>query len=261
MNSSKTLLLLFCLLFALPAHCNSEDYEKGEKTKVNPSSLHPTQFLYGSLEVKAKMEAMQEIMADEGEEGVKEYLKENRGMVVIGPKGVMWLVDGHHHAKALDSLRKTDSDFSDIQFYIKVEKVWDDLTQTEFEKAMKEGNKKGKKGEPPFVYLRDENGRMRSFSALPKKLSSMQDFPWRSLVWLLKEREVIETIEEIPFQEFKLAEYLQKHMKLPETMSSKAYDRAVREAIPVLRKAPSKVLAGFELASKRVCDKILSKIQ
>ena len=118
-------------------------------------------------------------MDKKGMEGVIHFLNNEKGQVVVGPKNKMWIVDGHHHARALEILRKEDSRFSGVRFTAKVRNEWNELTPAEFEAAMKVGNKKSEPGEYSYVYLKDQKGRSRSFKALPKKLSSLKDFPWQ----------------------------------------------------------------------------------
>jgi hypothetical protein len=252
------------LIFALfPSHLFSDEteYDKGDVLKLSPAFLHPTQFLYGRLEVEDKIKELKEIMDSEGEEGVTDFLKAESGEVVIGPKNSKWLVDGHHQARALEILRESDPRFRHIPFYAEVKKEWNELTPKEFEKAMKLGNKKGKEGRPAFVYLQDEKGRLRSFSELPRKLSAMKDFPWRSLVWLLKKEKVIEPTEKIPYQEFFLAEFLRKKIHFPSKLTPKAYERALEAAIELIENTPEEKLSGFKKVSARTCAKILKSIQ
>ena len=236
------------------------EYEKGEKLKVNPGALHPTQFLYSRLEVESKFKALQKLMTEEGEEAVIDFLKEHRGQVVVGPKNQMWLVDGHHHARALEMLKKSDSRFKGISFYARVLHEWNELTSKEFEKAMKLGNKHGDEDSAPLVYLKDQNGRIKSFSQLPRKLSSMKDWPYRSLVWLLKEEGFIDEVESVPFQEFIVAEYLKDHIKLPSKMTQAAYRKALKEAIDVIQDADEDSFPGRKKITSSRCGKILKNL-
>lgn len=261
MALQKPVFLFFILsLLTLVSFGDSIEYEKGEKLKVNPSFLRPTQFLFSQLEVNFRIKHLKQLMAEEGEEAVIEFLKDHRGQVVVGPRNRLWLVDGHHRARALEALRKTDSRFKQIEFYAKVIREWNELAPSEFEKAMKLGNKHGESDETPYVYLKDAKGRTQSFKKLPQKLSSMKDFPYRGLAWMLKEAGVVEDKEEIPFQEFLVAEYLQKHIKLPSKMTQKAYDRAFQEAVKVIEEAEEGDFPGFKKLSRSVCAKILKQI-
>lgn len=237
------------------------EYEKGEKLKINPGFLHPSQFLYSRLEVESKVKELRKLMTEEGEEAVIDFLKDHRGQVVVGPKNQMWVVDGHHHARALEILKKSDSRFKGISFYAKVLHEWNELSSKEFEKAMKLGNKHGDEESSPLVYLKDQNGRTKSFSQLPRKLSSMKDWPYRSLVWLLKEEGMIEEVEDIPFQEFIVAEYLKNHIKLPSKMTKAAYRKALQEAIDVIQEADEGSFPGRKKIAKSRCGKILTNLQ
>jgi len=258
---SVVIIALFLAFISSPLFSDDTEYDKGDVLKLSPTFLHPTQFLYGRLEVEDKVKELKDIMDNEGEEGVTDFLKAESGEVVIGPKNSKWLVDGHHQARALEILRDSDPRFRHISFYAEVKKEWNELTPKEFEKAMKLGNKKGKEGKPAYVYLQDEKGRLRSFSELPKKLASMKDFPWRSLVWLLKKEQVIEPTEKIPYQEFFLAEFLRKKIHFPSKLTQKAYERALEKAIELIETTPEENLSGFKKVSARSCAKILRAIR
>ncbi len=236
------------------------EYEKGDKLELLPNELHPTQFMFSQLEVDFKIKELKKIMADQGEKGVVGYLKNHRGDVIVGPKNQMWLVDGHHHALALESLRRKDRRFKNISYYVKVVKEWNELSSQKFEQAMKLGNKKGESGTDPFVYLKDSKGRHRSFKSLPKELSAMTDSPWRSLVWLLKEQGAIEKMEDIPYWEFRVAEYLQKNMRIPAKMDKSAYQKAVKEALSLIQNAKDDSFPGFKRLEIDKCGNILRKI-
>lgn len=237
------------------------EYEKGDKIKTDPWLLRPTQFLFSQLEVDFRIKQLKALMTEDGKDAVVEFLKDHRGQVVVGPNKQLWLVDGHHRARALESLIKTDSRFKELPFYAKVIREWDELSPTEFEKAMKLGNKHGQVGEAPYVYLKDANGKTQSFKKLPKRLSSLKDFPYRGLAWMLKNEGLIEENEEIPFQEFLVAEYLQKHIKLPAKMTPKAYKKAFQEAVRLIEESEEGDFPGYKKLSKSACARILRQIQ
>lgn len=257
--STVLISFLLCSLSAL-SWGEQIEYEKGEKIKVSPTLLHPTQFLFSELEVNFKIKELKEIMTEEGEEGVVEFLKDHRGQVVVGPQNKMWIVDGHHLALALDVLRKRDDRFKSINVYLKILHEWNELSPKEFEKAMKLGNKHGEDGDYPLVYLKDNRGREQSFGKLPKKLSSMKDSPYRSLVWLLKEVNAIEELKEVPYQEFIVAEYLQKHIKLPSKMTKKAYDQALNQALDLIRDSDEDAFPGYKKVGQNSCARMMKKI-
>jgi len=254
------LVMILCSGSHLFADDDLYEYSKGEIVLVNPSSLHPTQFLYSKLEVDNKVKQLKRIMAKKGPEGVKDFLEDKKGEVVVGPKNRMWLVDGHHQARALEILRKTDPRFADIVFVVEVRNEWNEMTLKEFEAAMKAGNKKLKPGEPHYVYLRDQKGKIRDFKSLPRRLSSMKDFPWRSLVWMLKERGIIDVSERFPFQEFYLAQELRKKIPLPSKMSQKGYEKAFERSVEIIGKLNDDKLFGFEIISTHKCARILRRV-
>jgi hypothetical protein len=254
------MLMTLCSGSHLIADDDIYEYSKGEIILLNPSSLHPTQFLYSKLEVDSKVKELKGIMDTGGPEGVKRFLDEKKGEVVVGPRNKMWLVDGHHQAKALESLLKSDPRFAGLYFVVEVRNEWNELTSQEFEAAMKAGNKKLKSDEPSYVYLRDQNGKIRSFKSLPRRLSSLKDYPWRSLVWMLKERDVIDFVERFPFQEFYLAEELRKKIPLPSKMTPKSYEKAFKRSVEVVGELDEDKLFGFEVMSDTDCARILKRV-
>ena len=255
------LLLIVGGFFSFPSFCDEKEYEKGEVLAINPQFLHPTQAIYGRLEVESYIKTLKDLMNDEGVEAVRDYFKKKSGKIIIGPQNSKWLVDGHHHAKALDGLIKSDKRFRNISFYVEVIKEWNELTPKEFEQAMKNGNKKGESGTPPFVYLKDLKGRTKSFNSLPKRLSSLKDSPFRSVVWLLKKEGIIQKSDDLPFQEFVVADYLRKHIKITPTLTPKDYERILKEAIVWIKKADKSDLPGFIKKPASQCVKVLENIE
>lgn len=264
MNGLRFLLVGLYFLGALCAKVALADgglyeYSKGEIVKLNPSEFHPTQFIYSKLEVSSKVSQLKKIMAEKGVEGVERFLEDKRGEVVVGPSNKMWLIDGHHQARALEILRSSEPSFAKIKFEVEVRNEWNELSAKEFAAAMKAGNKKGKQGEESYVYLKDAKGKTRDFKQLPKKLSAMKDFPWRGLVWLLKQRDVIESAEHFLFQEFFLAEELRKKIPLPSRMTNRQYEQAFKKAVEVIENLGEDKRFGFEMVSQSECVKILRR--
>ncbi|MSP19695.1 MAG: hypothetical protein EXR74_09010 [Bdellovibrionales bacterium] len=258
-------LLLFLLtvgcFFSFSSFCDEKEYEKGEVLAINPQFLHPTQAIYGRIEVEWYIKNLKDLMNDEGVEAVRDYFKKKSGKIIIGPKNSKWLVDGHHHAKALDVLIKSDKRFRDISFYVEVIKEWNELTAKEFEQAMKKGNKKGETGTSAFVYLKDLKGMTKSFNSLPKRLSSLKDSPFRSVVWILKKEGIIEESDNVPFQEFVVADYLRKHIKITPALTPKDYERILKEAIVWIKKADKSDLPGFIKKTTSQCVKVLETLE
>ena len=71
--------------------------EIGETYRVNVSDLRPTQFAVGMAEVKNRAERISNFDEDD----LRKYLKKKVGRIVIGPGETLWVVDGHHLARAL----------------------------------------------------------------------------------------------------------------------------------------------------------------
>ncbi len=115
-------------------------YEVGGFYKVDILDVRPTQFAAGLKEVGFRMAKIEE-KEEDGE--LVAYKEKNDGKAVIGPDGELYLVDGHHFARALHELGKKS-------MHVTVIKDYSDLSVSEFWTKMKKKH---------YVYLRDQNGK------------------------------------------------------------------------------------------------------
>ncbi|MCM2278591.1 MAG: ParB/Srx family N-terminal domain-containing protein [Oligoflexia bacterium] len=188
-----------------------------ELEKVEVLELHPTQFNVGLREVDIRSEAIRAVK-DEPKK-LKKLLKDQPAMVVKGPGGKLYLVDGHHFTRALaeEGIEKT---------YVEVVKDWSELPVDEFWAKMEK---------KAWVYWRDQGGPPRGFDELPATVRGLTDDPYRSLAWLVREAGGYRN-EDAPFQEFAWADYFREHQVPPDS---------VPEAIELIRRQQPSHLPGY----------------
>jgi hypothetical protein len=216
-------LFFLCLLLWLPLPAEakpcSPDSPKGKKCSVALKDLHPTQFGMGMVDVKQKRA---EIL-----EGGKDYLKESRAEVVIGPDGKYYLIDRHHTMRAA--------------YHEGYKKVWADvvdnlshLSQEEFEEEMEKRK---------WVRLTNESGKKMKFSDLPGHVKDLKDDPYRSLAWLVRQSDAFRKSEK-PFAEFEWADYFRDRIKIG--AGAEGWDEAVKEGIRLATILETEHLPGHQ---------------
>jgi hypothetical protein len=198
--------------------------EKGIKLiEVPIAKLHPTQMCVGLAEVLHRREDF----ASDSPKQRREYLKAKPVPLVRNGNGEYWMVDRHHRLRGLLEL---DADAS-AWGYIVME-----LASTHKTEVLTALHKKG------WLYLYNSRGiGPLTTSDLPENLKELQDDPFRSLVWKLKQEGVIEAAPLIPFHEFRWGAWLRRKA-LPPFCSLK-----LNPALPAAR-AYAKSAAASRLA-------------
>lgn len=247
-------LVLFFLLFSIAAfartYVEGEYYEEGEIVKVDVRKLHPTQFAVGMEEVKERKKQLRETYELSKDE-IKEELKDDAGSVVIGPKGVLYIIEGHHHARAHYDLKKYEA-------YMEIDKDWSDKTEREFWAAMK-----NRSGERKYTrtYLVDQNGKKRSEKELPKSLAGLKDNSYRSIVYYLIQAGIVEKEKGFPrFGEFKIADWLRPQVAVRDSHKRLRMKKATEEAAILLTREENQdeELPGQQQMKKRTCQQLLA---
>ncbi|MEZ0163236.1 ParB/Srx family N-terminal domain-containing protein [Kineococcus sp. LSe6-4] len=134
--------------------------------------------------------------------------------VVVGPRGTLYLTDGHH---TLTSFAETPDGGLDLHVRLRVVANLSSLTPPAFwERMQAEG----------WVYLRDPQGRPVTVNRLPRTvgLATMADDPYRSLVYF--SRDIGYEQNGLPFQEFSWGSWIRD--SAPVDLS--AWDRADRDS-------------------------------
>ena len=213
--------------------------------------LRPTQMTIGQREVTWRKRKLEKKYEKLDEEEFKEFLKEKAADVIIGPGGKVYIVDGHHHTRAL---LETDYNWT----YVRVEKDWSSLSEEEFARRM-QGPHRGR----PYVWLRDENGIQRCFADLPRDISKLKDDPLRSIVFYLTRLKIIQKNENFPwFGEYRIVEWLRPQLKLKDDYGRWRIWNAAKEAAYLVSRWSSQKehLPGQRYLTQERCGKKLGKL-
>lgn len=194
--------------------------------EVAVASLHPTQMCIGLAEVLHRRD---DFAADSIEKRRK-YLKSKLVPMVLSGRGEYWMVDRHHRLRGLLELDPAATAWG----YVALE-----LTCKQPEQVLAALQQKG------WLYLYNGRGLgPQPLSALPGSLSGLQDDPFRSLVWKLKQEGVIEAAPLIPFHEFRWGAWLRRKSLPP--FSSMQLDPALPAARAYAKSAAAAKLSGWK---------------
>lgn len=141
---------------------------------------------------------------------------------VIGPKGIIYLIDGHHSAYSLYLLaNQRNSCGYDGKVYVYIVDNKHDYNDSEFIEHMKNHQ---------YVWLRDNYGKEIEFSELPNKVSKIGDDQYRSLIKLVVDSKcnqvnpIIDGANSTPYLEFywgnKLKKYQENYYNINEKNAS-----------------------------------------
>ena len=187
-------------------------------------SLRPTQIAVGYKLVKAKRKGLQ--AREKKPQELVDFILANPIRAVVGPENQIYVVDHHHLAHAL-----LDEGFKTAPVII-----LDDLStlaMPEFWKAME-----GKAWLHPF----DGKGQEKPFTAIPNKVSKMEDDPYRSLAGFVRLEGGFEKTQ-TPFAEFVWADFYRKKISLKEL--KKDFDEAVKRAKKMASNKDASGLPGY----------------
>jgi hypothetical protein len=189
---------------------------------VEVSKLRPTQMTVGEREVGVKRRQWRD--ADKVER-VK-LLRSHTVPAVLGPKGVHFIVDHHHFAKALldeGEPRLAVYVLADLQ-HLPTAQFWTFLDNS------------------AWCHAYDEKGKRRALADIPKKLSNLADDPYRSLVGSLLRHGGLAK-NHAPFFEFLWADFL-RH-SLSAKLVNENFEDAVAEALVLAKSGAAKSLPGW----------------
>lgn len=228
-------------------------YSPGDWIKVRVKELHPTQFVIGKKEVEYHYDEVDEILAMDKTDR-KHELKDMEKKVIIGPGGKLYLIEGHHHMRAL-------YDRGAKWVFVKVAHDWSELSDKAFWDRMESH---GKKNNRTHFYLRDENGKLRSYKDLPANLGGMKDDPYRSLVFFLTKLGILRKNDaRFPlYGEFEIVEYLRSRVPIRSESGRLRFEPALKEAAYLLtdRKNQHLDFPGQVRMSEENCALALQKI-
>ncbi len=214
---------IFITLFANLAFANNDFSECNIKTpagtecKASISYLHPGQANVGMFAINMTKPEKGVFSSTNKkctngtlEEDLQKRGSNKKGIAgVIGPNGVIYLIDGHHHSYSLYLLAEQENSCNyngEVYVYIVDNKYT--YNEVEFSKYMQENQ---------YVWLKDKYGEEIDFSELPDKMSKIGDDPYRSLVKLIADSEcnsnhpIIDGDNETTYLEFYWGNRLKKY--------------------------------------------------
>lgn len=215
---------LVCAVLLMGTYAHAETYQVGQEVSVPLLELLPTQFSIGRREVEERARTLRLrtwFWSMERELGSK------RKRAVVGPEGKLYLIDGHHLAAAalLAGVEK---------FPVEIVADFSSLGQDAFWEELKQRN---------WVYFKDENGRLRDPSELPKRLADLQDDPYRSLAWMVQNHKGFAK-DDTPFLEFAWADFFRERLPFDPTKASE-WRRVRRAAMGLALSEEASHLRGY----------------
>jgi hypothetical protein len=190
------------------------------------ASLHPTQMCVGLAEV---LNRHRDFSAEKPEER-RRYLNGKPVPLVRSGSGELWMVDRHHRLRGLLEVQANATAWG----YVVLELATSDPAQ-----VLTNLRDRG------WLYLYNGRGQgPLEPKALPENLFGLEDDPFRSLVWKLKQEGVIASAPLIPFHEFRWGAWLRRRPMPP--FSSLRLEAALPAARAYARSHAAAHLAGWK---------------
>ena len=200
-----------------------------EPLRAPISDLHPTQITLGLREVAQKCLRWRSRVHKAGQrlEAGQRLAPSLVAPVVRGPAGVLYLVDRHHHLRALeeegvhDVLIRPIADFTTLR----VDDFWRAL------------DAKG------WCHPYDAEGRRRRFAEIPSAVSALRDDPYRSLASALRRAGGFAK-RSTPFSEFAWADFLRR--RVPRDTVATDFEGALELALNLAGTPAARNLPGWK---------------
>ena len=187
--------------------------------------MRPTQFAVGYREVDDRAQNI----AGKNPKKLKAYLEEHLPLIVVGPGGEPYLIDGHHLALGMLKYKLA------TRVEARIEANWRDLAPTEFWNQMRRHG---------WVYLYDNRGQgPLEPDKLPATVTQMTDDPYRALAWAVRKRGAYRKTT-ASFAEFQWANFFRT--RVPIGNGDADFDRAVEAALKISHSPEAKDLPGYE---------------
>jgi hypothetical protein len=186
------------------------------------TDLRPTQMTVGMLEVERKRQEWHARVASDG----PEFLGTHMIPVIIGPKGVPWMIDHHHLARAL-----LDEGVEHV--LVSVVARLDRLDRSAFMTFMDNRN---------WLHPFDAKGIRRHYDDIPRKLSKMTDDPYRSVAGAVR-RAGGYAKDLTPYSEFLWADFF-RH-RIDAKLITRDMDKAVTKALALSHEQKANHLPGW----------------
>ena len=159
---------------------------------VELAELRPTQMTLGFRQVQALRAKWAPKTVVDG----SDYLGRHTIPVVIGPKKRRWMIDHHHHARAL-----LEDGVEHVLVYVVAD--LSDLDKQGFLTFMDNRN---------WLHPFNTEGVRQPYDAIPKRLDQLTDDPYRSLSGAVRKLGGYAKVE-VPFSEFLWADFFRHHIK------------------------------------------------
>jgi hypothetical protein len=203
------------------AACSTEA-RPGELCRCRVSDLHPTQHAVGLREVNRKQEQVKKIRLPDREA----YLRKNPESTVIGPGGMLFIIDGHHLARALFAAGITTT-------YCQIEGNFARTDAAAFWLELA-----GRDWIHPFDA--EGNGPLPP-ETLPASIGEMKDDPYRSLAGFVRDAGGFRR-SPAPFAEFRWANFFRARISRTDLED---FDRAVQQGVALAKSPDAKELPGY----------------
>ena len=216
---------LFALLGVMP-HAQAAPCQWTEIARV-----HPTQFSVGKIEVEARMQPIRNARGNP--EVLEKLIRKRPGQAVLGPRGEIYLIDGHHFAYGLqgEGIRRMCMD---------IQGDYSDLDEDVFAREMTRlGN----------AYLRNDEGLPIQFADLPHRISGLRDDPYRSLAWVLEKVGAIHD-ENLNYQEFEWAAFFRARLRMDFSRPTQARATLQRALDLMEEDGDARMIAGYRHLSR-----------
>jgi len=184
------------------------------------NELHPTQMTVGMREVQAKRK-------DWRRKGHKEeFLGRHLIPVVLGPKGLHYVIDHHHLARALHEEKVANISVTVVHNFSQLDRetFWFNL------------DNRG------LMHPFDDEGRRRGYKEIPDKISKLVDDPYRSLAGELRRAGGFAK-DTTPFSEFLWADFFRDRIKRKTIENDFAH--AMEKALQLAKSTEANYLPGW----------------
>ena len=190
--------------------------------RISISQLRPTQMTLGLDEVASRAAKIAEMEAPE----LEALLMKKPMPHVLGPRKQIYIVDHHHLARALWSLKISEAVLGDRLA------DWSDKEPKEFWRAMESKH---------YCWPFDAEGNRRPFAAIPADIADLTDNIWRTLGRRLRGKAFDD--HDTPYQEFMWGDYFRTFMS--RRLIELEFDLAVEVAEKLARLPEAQDLPGY----------------
>jgi hypothetical protein len=185
-------------------------------------SLRPTQLTVGMAEVEDKKNHLVSLDA----KGRKKFMEEHPIPAVLGPGGMLFIVDHHHLGRAA----------LEAGLEAGLVQVEDDLSKLSGDVFWREMDRRA------LVHPLDENGVRHRYDRIPEHLSGLVDDVYRSLAGYVRANGGYEKTPS-PFAEFEWADFFRRLIPIEEVMAN--LQAAVKTAVPLARSERARRMPGY----------------